>query len=386
MMNRALTLAVLSLFLLPPLDANADHRHGRRHSGGVRRDPNWGWDGFNRLHYSPRYRSGRFGYNNFYGGYGGAAFYGGGFLWGAGYRYDPLITPSGFGYYSAPNIPPAYYGYGAYGVYGPAIDAPPGFSDLREPLQPALPGRQQMQEWLQEDREAWEAPLETLPVEELPKRFLRPSSDEAKRKSIRRQHEGDLQLAALQYTVAARRYRDAVGTAPDRAAPYFRLGIAETGRGEFDEAARNFKLGLQLDPDWPADPEQLSALLGEHNLLAKAQFTQRLLDWVKLDIRDPDRLFLLGVILYIDDDAERALEVFETAARLGGMKEYLAAFLMQTDTEVVAAPEEENATGDGVFVPPPPTPDTTLPEPDAENGPRLKAPAEPPLPAPPPNP
>ena len=194
MMLRAGALLLLSVFLIPASDANADHRRGRRYSAGVSRDPNWGWDGFNRLHYSPGYHSGRFG-RRFDG---GAPFYGAGCLWGTRYRYDAVVTPYGFSYYSGPALPPAYYGYGAFGVYGPGIDAPPGFSDLREPLQPPLPGQRQMQEWLDEDRDAWDAPLETLPIEELPKRFIRPSSDEAIRKSVRRQHEGDLQLRALQ--------------------------------------------------------------------------------------------------------------------------------------------------------------------------------------------
>ena len=180
MMLRAGALLLLSVFLIPASDANADHRRGRRYSAGVSRDPNWGWDGFNRLHYSPGYHSGRFG-RRFYG---GAPFYGAGCLWGTRYRYDAVVTPYGFSYYSGPALPPAYYGYGAYGVYGPGIDAPPGFSDLREPLQPPLPGQRQMQEWLDEDRDAWDAPLETLPIEELPKRFIRPSSDEAIRKRV----------------------------------------------------------------------------------------------------------------------------------------------------------------------------------------------------------
>ena len=94
-------------------------------------------------------------------------------------------------------------------------------------------------------------------------------------------------------------------TAQDRAEPYFRLGLAKAAISRFDDAVLNLKLGLQLDNDLPQTGPQLVDLFGEHNLLPKTQFMHRLLTWVREDIRDPDRLFLLGVVLHMDNDAEQ---------------------------------------------------------------------------------
>jgi hypothetical protein len=265
-------------------------------------------------------------------------------------------------------------------VYGAFVYVPPTLF-LGQPgaLQPLATGSSQFQEWIDENRRAWQDPLEAFPIEQLPRRFIKPSSTEARLQSIRLQHLGDLSLKNLQYGTAAGKYEQAIAAAPDRADPYFRLGIAEAARSRFDAAVRQFKLGLQLDPAWASTGATLDELLGDGKLLPKTEIKQRIVDWTWEDIRDPDRLFLLGVIQHFDGDAESAHVLFETAARLGGMKEHLSAFLR---TGQVAANPAAQPTA---VEPPPPALNGA-----GGNGPGVNAPALPPpserAPPPPPRP
>jgi hypothetical protein len=97
--------------------------------------------------------------------------------------------------------------------------------------------------------------------------------------------------------------------------------------GRYAKAVHQMKQGLQIDPTWPTNGASLEKLFGSENKLAKSSVISRAVHRVREDIRDPDRLFLLGVLLHFDDDAERASIVFETALRLAGSGEHLEAFL-----------------------------------------------------------
>jgi hypothetical protein len=67
-------------------------------------------------------------------------------------------------------------------------------------------------------------------------------------------------------------------------------------------------------------------VFGENNRLSVLTLIERVGGWVREDIRDPERLFLMGVVLHADGDA-RASEFFEAAYRLGGSGDHLLAFL-----------------------------------------------------------
>ena len=290
---------------------------------------------------------------------------------------SPGGTPAGGYYFRAGSsyfLPYDYYGavvdYGAF--YGAPLILAPYQPELYQPF-PA--GDSQLQQLIQENQGAAGEPAVTFPAEELPQRFMQPSTAAAKVRSLRSQHEGDLQFRNLQFAVAARRYREALTAAEDRPEPYFRLAFAEAALGDFAEAVRLYKLGLQLDSGWPDHGPTLDWLLGEGNLLTKTQVKQRVADWTLENIRDPDRLFLLGVLLHKDGDADKARLLFETAEALAGRKPYLAAFL----SSVAVAPAAPAGAGE---LPPPPAPDGAglMPPPP---GPGRAAPAEPPVPTPP---
>ncbi len=364
-LTRTMTLGAAAAISLTSLAAHAQDRvygsgnrgwHGQRGGG----HDHSGHDHYGHDHYGHHHHGGRH--------YHSSSFFVAPYAY--PYGYSAYFGPYDFGAYGA-------YPYGAYGYpVGPNV----GYYQPGS-VQPFIENAPPLQEWMNEADEAWNAPLSDLPVENLPRRYVKPSSTEAQLRAIRLQHEGDLQLRNLQFTTAVRRYTDAIAAAPDLAEPYFHLAVAEAARGDFRTAVLQLKYGLQLDPDWPSSGESLEELLGEQNLLAKTQIKQRVVDWAQADVRDPDRLFLLGALLHIDNDAERAQILFETAARLAGKKEYLAAFLDADPAQAVAVPRESEPAQGGVIPPPPPAPADEAP-PATPAAPALRS-SEPVLPPPP---
>ena len=323
------------------------------------------------------------------GGYYGGGYFGGGYY--AGYSQSLFFAP-GITSYSAPGYsffsgtttvlpepvlspaPTGGYYYSAPGYfldpYGPPIERPGIYQ-----VTPA-DNQAQIDKWLDENRQAWEDPVDEFPIEQRPERFVRPSSADARIRSLRFQHEGDLQLKDLQYTIAARRYEEAISTAPDLSESYFRLAVADAGRGQHTDAVRRLKMGLQLNADWPETCASLEELLGFDNLLARTLLKQRVADWTREDIRDPDRLFLLGVVLYLDGD-DRSQTLFESAARLGGMGFHLALFLHPNDLQQAQAESVEEPA-------PPILPPARNPEPVPDPTQLLPPLPEPPVPEAPP--
>lgn len=209
---------------------------------------------------------------------------------------------------------------------------PPVVNSLSSPtppqfLSPLAPGNPVLNDAWQENVQQWEQPIDALPVISNKRPKLPPSSPESQARSVHFQHEGDLLLKELKYPDAARKYRDAISAAADRAEPHFHLAIAFAGMRRFDEAVHELKVGLSLDPTWSESGTTLDTLLHPDNVIAKSQLKQAIAEWTLRDVRNPDRLFLLGVVLYLDNDAEKAREILETAARLSGMQDYLAVFL-----------------------------------------------------------
>jgi hypothetical protein len=194
----------------------------------------------------------------------------------------------------------------------------------------------------------------------LPESIVEPSPPEAQRHSVRYQAQGDEQLRQLNYLAAAQRYRKAISAARDRAEPRYRLGVAMAARGEFIEAVKQFKLAVELDSAWVEDPERLEELLGEQNVLEKAAVKARVAEWTHEDVRDADRLFLLGVILYLDGD-DRSRTLLETAMLLEGETEHLVAFLNPLAPGAEhplpeAGPGRQQPPGDHPPIPAPPPP------------------------------
>jgi hypothetical protein len=163
------------------------------------------------------------------------------------------------------------------------------------------------------------------------------SSAELQESSARRLNHGDLWFRQLDYENAHKSYVAAVQMTPDVAKPHFRLGLVLTALGRYPDAIAEFKAGLAIDASWPATGEPLDELFGMHNLAEKSMIENRVADFLRRDMRNPDRLFLMGVLLHFDRN-EQAGIFFETAHQFAGGGQHLEVFLRPTQPEDDASP------------------------------------------------
>ena len=150
-----------------------------------------------------------------------------------------------------------------------------------------------------------------------------PSSTAAKLKSLEKQAFGDEQLRKQQWAKAYVEYRAAVDAAPDRAEAHYRLGFLFVAMQHHVSAVREFKRAVFLDPTLPQTGDKLAVLFGPDSQILRTSIMHKVADWLREDIRDPDRLFLFGLLLHYEDDA-RGREVLEAAQRMANNGEQFA--------------------------------------------------------------
>lgn len=246
----------------------------------------------------------------------------------------------GYSYGIAPsvNIGPVW-GLNSFGWDYPAIYAPPiyltppiGFSGYV----PGVPSNAYQPSTAQPVPEEPGARFRGLNQPDFAPELPQASTPAAQRESVRFQAQGDEKLTELNYVVATDRYRQAMLAARDRVAPVYRLGVTLAARSKFLEAVDEFKQAVAINPHWPATAPSLLEMLGERNQLEKTLVMQRAADWLLQDSRDPNRLFLLGVLLHLDRD-ERAQVLFDTAMKVAGPEQHLVAF---TNPDVLPANQQ----------------------------------------------
>jgi hypothetical protein len=118
------------------------------------------------------------------------------------------------------------------------------------------------------------------------------------------------------------------------------MAVTLAAMQEFDSAVDELKRLIQLDPEWPAHGDRLDDLFGADHNISKNVLLHKVSGWVREDVRDPDRLFLMGVLLHFNEDADKAKTFFETANLLtGGDAGYVSAFLTPAAQHAGAAPK-----------------------------------------------
>ena len=157
-------------------------------------------------------------------------------------------------------------------------------------------------------------------------RVMQAASPAARRTSLEQQNLGDEKLRLQQWTQAYVRYRNSAELAPERPEPHFRLGLCFTALKQYASAIREFKRALDLDPSLPQSGETLSTIFGADNKVMQSQVMPAVADWAREDLRETDRLFLLGLLLHFDDDP-RGSEILEAAAKTPGVNDYILAFV-----------------------------------------------------------
>ena len=230
---------------------------------------------------------------------------------------------------------------------------------------------------------------ENVPAEIDEANIIRPvsgSSRSGKDRSKLFQAEGDRWLKDGQLTKAYLRYLEAQREADDRADIYVRQAFALVAMGRYSHAVLKLKRGIQIDPTVAKSGEDLDAIYGVENVVEKTEYLQRVADWTNAGVRDPDRLFLMGVMLHFDNDP-RSVEFFQAAWAMSGKGQHLQAFLKPADIPVanrVRAAAEVVARPARRELPPPPQPqdDPIIVPHNVARGPKLPKLDVPPQPAP----
>ncbi len=250
----------------------------------------------------------------------------------------PFPEPLGSGVY---NNPPPFMGHavGLPGVmpFGPPIwfgPGPWGANPHKLPSLRAAVGRPPMQSGpmtphsISPVAETFESPLTESPsTSDRGSQPFATSSPVAIQLSREQQDAGDEQLRAGHWSQACLNYRNAVDAAEDRAEAHLRLGFAQTALCRFPLAVREFKVALALDPTVASSTERLDSVFGPNTVTARKSIQRQISGWVREDLHNADRLFLLGLWLHCDDDT-RAAEVLEAALRFTDHDRHIVALLV----------------------------------------------------------
>ena len=222
----------------------------------------------------------------------------------------PFPAPLGSGVYVNPNGPMMAGFPGPFPPMPPGIPmGPSGLPQQVGSVGPAVPGS---------------AP--TRQASHTAPRSRQPQSPPgARRSSMEQQRLGDEKLRQHFWPQAYVHYRNAVDQAPERPEPHFRLGLAFAAMKQFASAIREFKRSIDLDPTIPQSGELFPAIFGPDNE-GMQSILPPIASWVQEDLRDVNRLFLLGLMLHFNDDP-RGSEILEAAARTSGSNPYISAFL-----------------------------------------------------------
>ncbi|QDU49999.1 tetratricopeptide repeat protein [Gimesia panareensis] len=396
-MRYILILSAACLFVGYSNPAEAQHHHGAhghyhsyhghghsypRYYGSNWASPGWSVSGNN----GSVYFNFAFPGNTYYGNPWGPYFYNrfGYYSTNAFVAGNPVLSPYG---YSLNGFSPILPGQG----FSPPTVYP--YSNVPGTLPLTNPGtvsNQPLNNAVQQDLQRWNDPDWRPEPSRKIQKYIVPSTRHARELSLRNQVKGDEYFQKLDYRRAYERYKFAASLAKDVATPHFKKGFALVALKQYDRAAYEFKQGLVLDPNWPVTGESLTELFGPENAIARDSMVHQVAEWVKEDIRDPERLFVFGVMLHFNGQTEQAHDVIETAARLAGRGDHFLAFL---DPKVQQAGQQKiqqknQIVGGHVVNPahtrPPAFEKKSQPQPVAQPlGPKRTAPISGPLPPPP---
>src|SRR5262245_33656457 len=132
------------------------------------------------------------------------------------------------------------------------------------------------------------------------------------------------------------------------------MAMALAATRNYSQAVDEIQRAMRINPNWPRDGVPLDELFGAENILSKNAVLHKLASWVGEDIRDPDRLFLMGVLLHFNGDVDKSRVFFEAASVLASNGAYAQAFLAAEGEQRAQGPAEDPRPGpidDGDAVP-----------------------------------
>lgn len=176
---------------------------------------------------------------------------------------------------------------------------------------------------------------------------LRKLTPEAKERALKYLDLGDKRFQEQKYLSAYQQYQNGRNAAPAYGEVHFRRGWALIAMKDYPRAAEAFRLGLQLDPNWPRSAFTLTDLYADNKILKTAHL-DALAQAAREKRQDSDLTLVLGIFLYFDGQIERSQTFFEQAAAAGADAQFLIPFFPEDEPAPIPAPQAE--------VPPPPGP------------------------------
>jgi hypothetical protein len=168
-------------------------------------------------------------------------------------------------------------------------------------------------------------PSTTTTVEPV-QRSIPVSSPAAIQQSLSMEAMGNVHFQRQNWLQAYINYRNAVMTARDRAEPHVRLAFAAIALKRYPEAAQEFKQAITIDSTSVKTGESLETIFGIEDSAVRKEIVRDVAIWSQTNLRDQDRLFLLGLILQYNNDG-RSNEILQAAMQVPGPKEHLQALL-----------------------------------------------------------
>lgn len=215
-------------------------------------------------------------------------------------------------------------------------------------------------------------PVTSTPTTQTKANDVRPIAYVSSDVSLKRSREielfGDDKLQTQQWVQAYINYRNAVEAAPDRAEAHVRLGFASLAMNRYAEAVREFKRALLLDPLTGKTGETLSSVFGPESQPVREAMLRDVPRWTRENLRDQDRLFLLGFVLHYNED-NRSREILKAALRLPGPNDHLLALLKPGPPRAPAAPPQPPAESPDETPAPVPEPPELPPIPELHQQP-----------------
>jgi hypothetical protein len=123
------------------------------------------------------------------------------------------------------------------------------------------------------------------------------------------------------------------------------MALALAATRNYSQAVDEIQRAMRINPNWPRDGVALDELFGADNVLSKNAVLHKLASWVGEDIRDPDRLFLMGVLLHFNGDVDKSRVFFEAAYELSPNRAYAQAFLEAEGDQRAQRPAEDPRPG-----------------------------------------
>lgn len=248
----------------------------------------------------------------------------------------PLPAPLGAGVYVNASAPPPHAVNVPPGIgFGPGPMSMAGFPSapgMMAPRANVIPGSFETHSQPNPNQGPTQGPAPQRTARRVPTA----SAPGARRASSEQQNQGDLKLRQNLWAQAYVNYKNAVDLAPERPEPHFRMALTFTALKQYSSAIREFKKSIDLDPTLPQSGDTLSTIFGGNTKAWDSQVMPVVADWTREDLRDTDRLFLLGLLLYFNEDP-RGSEMMEAARRTPGVNDYVLAFLNPASTPLADA-------------------------------------------------